>query len=115
MPKRIERLIDEALLHTATLSGVLYVQRRTRRALPKIAIGTAVFAGVGVAAATTAAGVGAVGLAGGAVTWYRKREKARAPLAAAGGPPTVAESNGPDYLAKDNRAEPAPREMEPRG
>jgi hypothetical protein len=32
MGKRVDRLIDEALLFTATHSTVLYVQRRTRRA-----------------------------------------------------------------------------------
>ncbi len=89
MPKRIERLIDEALLHTATLSGVLYVQRRIRRILPKVAIGAAVFAGVGAAAATAAAGLGAVGLIGGAAAWYRKRKKDGAPAAAAGASPTM--------------------------
>jgi hypothetical protein len=112
MPKRIERLIDEALLHTATLSGVLYAQRRTRRVLPKVAVGTAVLAGVGLATAATAAAVGAVGIAGGATALYRKREKARAALAAAGPRPTM---DGRDFLVKDGRAEPAPADIERHG
>jgi hypothetical protein len=80
MQKRIDRLIDEALLLTATQTGMLYIQRRSRRALPKVAAGTAVLAGVGAAAATAAAGVGTAFLAGGALVWYRKREGSRAAL-----------------------------------
>lgn len=111
MQQRIERLIDEALLHTATLSGGLYVQRRTRRVLSKFAIGAAALAAVGMATATAAAGVGAVGLAGGAVAWYRKREKDRAAQAIGGSPPQVGEIHERDF-GKDG-AEAAAPEMEP--
>jgi hypothetical protein len=115
MPKRLEHLIDEALLHTATLSGMLYVQRRTRRVLPKVAAGTAVLAGVGIATATAAAGVGAAGLAGGAAALYRKRERARSALAAADPSPTVGDYPGRDSRGKDGTPEPAATEMEHHG
>ena len=74
-PKWIERQIDEALLFLATQTGFLYLHRRARRAAPKVAVGAAVVTGLGAAAAATAAGIGAVGLAGGAVAWYRHRAK----------------------------------------
>ena len=91
MSKRFEHQIDEALLLVATQAGLLYVQRRTRRVFRKITVGATVATGVGVATATVAAGIGAVGLAGGAVTWYRRRAKQ---LAAA--PPERKRSvNGP--------------------
>lgn len=105
--KRVERVIDEALLHTATLSGVLYVQRRTRRALPKIAVGTAVLAGLGAAAATAAAGVGAVGLAGGAAAWYRHRERQRSIPADAGPATPAVKPSSSSYVATDDKPEPA--------
>lgn len=72
MPKRVERQIDEALLLVATQAGFLYVHRRARRAFHKAAVGAAVLTGVGAAAATVAAGIGVVGVAGGAVAWYRR-------------------------------------------
>ncbi len=75
MSKRFEHQIDEALLLVATHAGMLYVQRRTRRAFRRVAVGATVVTGVGVATATAAAGLGAIGLAGGAVTWYRRRAK----------------------------------------
>jgi hypothetical protein len=75
MAKRFEHQIDEALLLVATQAGMLYVQRRTRRVLRKITVGATVATGVGVATATVAAGIGAVGVAGGAVAWYRRRAK----------------------------------------
>ncbi|HEY5046303.1 MAG TPA: hypothetical protein VII53_10645 [Solirubrobacteraceae bacterium] len=73
MPKRVERQIDEALLLVATQAGVLYVHRRVRRACRKIAVGATVVTGVGAATAIVAAGIGAVGVVGGAVAWYRHR------------------------------------------
>jgi 4-amino-4-deoxy-L-arabinose transferase-like glycosyltransferase len=76
-PKWLERQIDEALLLVATQAAFLYAQRRGRRMLPKMALGAAVLAGVGVAAATVAAGLGAVGLAGGAAAWYRYKNRSR--------------------------------------
>jgi hypothetical protein len=75
MAKRFEHQIDEALLLVATQAGLLYVQRRARRVLRKITVGATVATGVGVATATVAAGIGAVGVAGGAVAWYRRRAK----------------------------------------
>jgi hypothetical protein len=75
MAKRFEHQIDEALLLVATQAGLLYVQRRTRRVFRKITVGATVATGVGVATATVAAGIGAVGVAGGAVAWYRRRAK----------------------------------------
>ena len=109
MPKRMERLIDEALLFTATQTGVLYMQRRSRRVLPKVAVGTAVLAGVGAAAATAAAGLGAVGLAGGAVAWYRRRERNRVALTSsgAGAPGTAAQPNLGDWLQSEHASEPS--------
>jgi hypothetical protein len=73
LPKRVDHQIDELLLLVATQAGVLYVQRRTRRAARKVAIGAAVVTGVGAATATLAAGIGAVGITGGAIAWYRRR------------------------------------------
>lgn len=73
LPKRVDHQIDELLLFLATQAGVLYVQRRTRRAARKVAIGAAVVTGVGAATATVAAGIGAVGVTGGAIAWYRRR------------------------------------------
>ena len=61
----------------ATQAAFLYAQRRARRMLPKVALGGALLTGIGVAAATVAAGLGAVGLAGGAAAWYRYRTKRR--------------------------------------
>lgn len=81
MSKRFEHQIDEALLLVATQAGLLYVQRRTRRVFRKITVGATVATGVGVATATVAAGIGAVGLAGGAVAWYRRRANSQAPTA----------------------------------
>ncbi|HXW59257.1 MAG TPA: hypothetical protein VEJ23_07235 [Solirubrobacteraceae bacterium] len=74
-PKWIERQIDEALLLVATQAAFLYVHRRARRLLPKVAAGALVLTGLGAAAATVAAGVGAVGAASGAVAWYRYRSR----------------------------------------
>jgi hypothetical protein len=108
MPKRLEHLVDEALLHTATLSGGLYVQRRTRRVLPKVAVGTVVLAGMGAATATASAGVGLVGLA----AWYRKRERGRDALAAPGASPTVGDYGGQPFSAKDGKPVPAAGGME---
>jgi hypothetical protein len=79
--KWIDRQIDEALLLVATQAAFLYAQRRARRVLPRVALGTAVVTGVGAvtaAAAATAAGIGAVGLAGGGVVLYRRRAKSAA-------------------------------------
>jgi tetrahydromethanopterin S-methyltransferase subunit D len=81
MSKRFEHQIDEALLLVATQAGLLYVQRRTRRVFRKITVGATVATGVGVATATVAAGIGAIGLVGGAVTWYRRRANSQAPPA----------------------------------
>ena len=75
MAKRFEHQIDEALLLVATQAGLLYVQRRTRRVFRKVAVGATVVTGVGMATATVAAGIGAVGLAGGAVAWHRRGAK----------------------------------------
>ncbi|MCL2768905.1 MAG: hypothetical protein FWD42_02180 [Solirubrobacterales bacterium] len=103
MQKRIDRLIDEALLLAATQAGVLYVHRRTRRALPRLALGTAVLAGVGAAAATAAATAGVVGLAAGGAAWYRKRERSRAGTdeAATGAPAAAVTPNMGGGLPKE--------------
>lgn len=72
-----DRQIDEALVAIATGAGVLYTRRAARRLAPKVAIGVAVVAGAGLAAAAVA---GATGLlaAGGAAVWYRRsRGRAR--------------------------------------
>ena len=82
-PKWIERQIDEALLFVATQAAFLYAHRRARRVLRKVVVGTAVVGGVGAAAAIAAAGVGAVGLTGGAVAWYRHRAKSHEAVARA--------------------------------
>lgn len=60
----------------ATGAGVLYTRRAARRLAPKVAIGVAVVAGAGLAAAAVA---GATGLlaAGGAVAWYRSQGRTR--------------------------------------
>jgi hypothetical protein len=108
MHKRIDRLIDEALLLTATQTGVLYIHRRSRRALPKIAVGTAVLAGVGAAAATAAAGVGTAFLAGGALVWYRKREGSEAALAPRDGAPFAGtQPNLGDRFQRERASDPA--------
>jgi hypothetical protein len=110
--KWIDRQIDEALLLVATQAAFLYAQRRARRVLPKVALGTAVVTGVGAAtaaAAATAAGIGAVGLAGGGVVLYRRRAKSAAAVpattawspAGAGAPSaTAVGSNAGDPPAK---------------
>ncbi len=79
-PKWVERQIDEALLAIAMQAGFLYAHRRARRVLPKVALGAAVATGVGAAtaAAATVAGIGVVGVAGGAAAWYRHSKKSAA-------------------------------------
>jgi len=64
--KRIEHKIDDALLATATTAGFLYVRRRVRRLLSRLA-----------ATAAVASGLGALGAAGAVVTWQRKRAQRR--------------------------------------
>ncbi len=82
-PKWIERQVDEALLLVATQAAFLYVQRRARRLLPKVVLGTAVVGGVGAVAATAAAGIGALALVGGGVAWYRHRANSATAVATA--------------------------------
>ena len=77
-PKWVERQIDEALLAIAMQSGFLYAHRRARRVLPKVALGAVVATGVGAAAAATVAGIGVVGVAGGAAAWYRHSKRSAA-------------------------------------
>jgi hypothetical protein len=60
--KRIEHQIDDALLATATAAGFLYVRRRVRRLLSRLAL-----------AVTATSGLGAIGAAGAALAWQRKR------------------------------------------
>src|SRR5271167_829464 len=79
-PKWVERQIDEALLTIAMQAGFLYAHRRARRVLHKVTLGAVVATGVGAAAAGTVAGIGAVGVAGGAAAWYR-RSRRSAPVA----------------------------------
>jgi len=79
-PKWVDRQIDEALLAIAMQAGFLYAHRRARRVLPKVALGAVVATGVGAAAAVTVAGIGVVGVAGGAAAWYR-HSKRSAPVA----------------------------------
>jgi hypothetical protein len=81
----VERQIDEALLMISMQTAFLYAHRRARRVLPKVAVGAAVATGVSAAAAATVAGLGVVGVAGGAAAWYRhsKRSAAAAPPPAA--------------------------------
>ena len=102
---RVDRLIDEALLLTATQTGFLYLHRRGRRALPKVVLGTGVVAGLGLvtAAAAAAAGVGLVGLAGGGLAWYRKREKSRAALSSTDStqPTAVTQADGADLRVEE--------------
>jgi hypothetical protein len=74
-PKWVDRQIDEALLLVATQAAFLYAQRRGRRVLGKVVVGTAVATGVGVGVAAAAVGLGAIGVAGGAFAWYRQRSK----------------------------------------
>lgn len=75
--KWIDRQIDEALLGIAMQAGFLYVHRRARRALPKVALGAVVVTGAG-AAAAVAATVAGIGAAGGAAAWYRRSRKSSA-------------------------------------
>src|SRR5271155_2787458 len=77
-PKWVDRQIDEALLAIAMQAGFLYAHRRARRVFPKVALGAAVATGVGAAAAATVAGIGVVGVAGGAEAWYRHSKKSAA-------------------------------------
>jgi hypothetical protein len=114
MPSKwIDRQIDEVLLTTAMSAGFLYARRRARRILPKVVVGGAVVTALGAAAAATAAGVGVLGLAGGAAAWYRHRSKAGAPAtdwhpAGAGGPPaTTFGSNSGDAVVKDTESKPS--------
>jgi hypothetical protein len=107
-PRWVERQIDEALLMISMQTAFLYAHRRARRVLPKVAVGAAVATGVSAAAAATVAGLGVVGVAGGAAAWYRhsKRSAAAAPQPAAPAwrPPAVCghrvrESHGVRVLA----------------
>jgi|HubBroStandDraft_3_1064219.scaffolds.fasta_scaffold373087_2 hypothetical protein len=61
-PKRIEHQIDDALLATAATAGFLYVRRRVRRLLSRLAL-----------AASVTSGLGALGAVGAALAWRRKR------------------------------------------
>jgi len=114
-PKWVERQIDEALLAIAMQSGFLYAHRRARRALPKVALGTAVATGAAAAAAAAVAaaiaGVGVVGLAGGAAAWYRHSKKSAAVTpqpAAADWRPTNFGSNADSSSAKATESAPSP-------
>ena len=49
---------------------------------PKVALGAVVATGVGAAAAATVAGIGVVGVAGGAAAWYRHEQVCRGDPAA---------------------------------
>jgi hypothetical protein len=60
--KRIEHQIDDALLATTMTAGFLYVRRRLRRLLSRLVV-----------AATVTSGLGALGAAGAALAWQRKR------------------------------------------
>ncbi len=86
-PRWVERQIDEALLAISMQTAFLYAHRRARRVLPKVALGAVVATGVGAAAAATVAGIGVVGVAGGAAAWYRhsKRSSAASPQPVAAG------------------------------
>jgi hypothetical protein len=106
MQKRIDRLIDEALLLAATQTSVLYLHRRGRRAFRKVALGTALLAGAGVAAATGAAAVGAAGLAGGALVWYRKSERSPSAVPIVEGTPASSMPEGRG-MSERFRREPA--------
>ncbi len=116
-PRWVERQIDEALLMISMQTAFLYAHRRARRVLPKVAVGAAV--ATGVSAAATVAGLGVVGVAGGAAAWYRhsKRSAAAAPQPAAPAwrPPAVGAtpesnfgSNAGTAFAKATESESSP-------
>jgi hypothetical protein len=64
--RKLERRIDDALLATAIWASVLYVRRRLRRIYSQLALSAAV-----------GAGVTAVGVAGAALAWTRRRARRR--------------------------------------
>jgi hypothetical protein len=66
MAQKHDRQIDDALLATAVSAGFLYARRRVRRIGRKVARSAVVAGGA-------AAGVGALGVAGAAVAWQRRR------------------------------------------
>jgi hypothetical protein len=107
--KWVERQVDEALLLVATQAAFLYAHRRARRLLPKVAVGAAVITGVGAATATAAAGLGAVGVLGGAGAWYRHRSKKAAAATVDWRPPAAGASsvgsNSGAAPLKDTRSE----------
>lgn len=98
----IERQIDEALLTTATTTGLLYARRRARRVLPKVMIGGAVVVALGAATA----GVGVLGVAGAATAWYRHRSKAVAPANGWKAPPATVGSNSGGASVRQTAPEP---------
>jgi hypothetical protein len=85
--KWLDRRIDEALLAISLEAGFLFVRRRVRRVVRRVAV----VSGVGVATATVV--VGAAGIAVGLAAWWRRRAKRSAAMVlepatdAAWGPP----------------------------
>jgi hypothetical protein len=64
--KRLEHRIDDALLAAATTAGFLYIRRRVRRLLSRLAL-----------TASVTSGLGALGAAASALAWQRKRRRHR--------------------------------------
>jgi hypothetical protein len=72
--KWLDRRIDEALLAISLETGFLFVRRRVRRIVRRVAV----VSGVGVATATV--GVGTVGVALVVAAWWRRRAKRSAAM-----------------------------------
>jgi hypothetical protein len=81
----LDRRFDDALLAISMETGFLYVRRRVRRVLRKLATGTAIVTGVGVATVAVTAGLGALGTAVGAAAWLKARARRSAAMAQASG------------------------------
>jgi len=75
----VDRQVDDALLMVSTATGTVYARRQARRHLPKVIVGGAVLAAVGMAAAAAATGIGILGAGGAGVAWYRYRKNAPSP------------------------------------
>jgi hypothetical protein len=121
-PRWVERQIDEALLMISMQTALLYAHRRARRVFPRVALGAAVATGVGAAAAATVAGIGVVGVAGGAAAWYRHSKRSAAavttqpvaagwrPTGVGGAPEAKSGSNAGSASVKATEFEPSTTE-----
>ena len=79
----LERRFDDALLAITMEAGFLYVRRRVRRVLRKLASRTALVTGVGVATVLVTAGIGVLGAACGTAAWLKGRARRSAAMARA--------------------------------